>query len=119
MPGILDILDYVVSQGVVALPCNLSYLGGKEMGWRVQYQCGLLSEILVLQQQQHKRETEDTALDAEAGRSQFRGQLEPHQETIGVVVHAGNSSTWEGNKGRGLSQGRLQQPSKFQAGLVL
>lgn len=36
IPNILAILESVVSQGVVALPCNLNYLGGKEGGWRVR-----------------------------------------------------------------------------------
>lgn len=48
MPNILAILEFVVSQGVMALPCHL-YLGGKEGGWRVRDQCGLLSKSLALQ----------------------------------------------------------------------
>lgn len=43
MPNVLDISEYVVSQGVVALPCNLS-------------DCGLLGEILVLKQQHQQGE---------------------------------------------------------------
>lgn len=44
MPNILAILEFVVSQGVVALPCHL-YLGGKEGDGEFEISMGYLVRV--------------------------------------------------------------------------